>query len=534
MVESGDWVVPRVQDRARLNKPPLIYWLQSASVMVLGDAPGQYRNGNIWVFRLPSVLCAIASVLLTWRLGLRLMDPRAAALGAGLLAVCPMVAWDAHQARADQLLLLTVVASQHALFVCWRHTQGGRKDRQAPLIWCVYLWASVGLGVLAKGPITPMIVSLTLGALCLQSRRMPRHRGTEAAPLVDSSEPGAQATGLDAFKLFFALRPLLGLGIVLAVVAPWVVTVALRIGWAEYLGTIYEETVGRSAAAREGHWGPPGYHLVLLCVLFWPGVMFTGLALRRAWKRQRRPGELFLLAWIVPAWIAFELVATKLPHYTMPVYPAIALLSGRAVLAAASGTLIGIHEWGTRIGLAIWALVGVGIMVAGLALLSLLSRFDDVNDAAMVTSLWYLPIGFVLVMVLRSMLAGEWLQAQLRSMVAVVMMLVLLFTTLAPAANRMSTRVVQAINDIDPKGERPITAVGYQEDSLIFLTRGRVRRAAAVDLRALLSNPGEAVLVLPDIDMPGEAPSRHQGIRGLNYSRGRVESVQIFWWELQQ
>ena len=377
-MESGDFVVPRIQDRPRLNKPPLVYWLQCASVAAFGDEPGRWPNGNIWVFRVPSALCALASVLLTWRLGLRMLDPRAAALGAALLAVCPMVAWDAHQARADQLLLLTVIGAQHALWLCWSDLRRGRPARTGA--W-VGLWVWMGIGVLAKGPITPMIALLTTGALCWQSW---------------------------GWRWIAGLRPAAGIAIVCAIVAPWVVAVGMQVGWSNYLHTVWDETIGRSAGAKEGHWGPPGYHLVLLCVLFWPGVMLTGLAVRRAWKLRRHGPELFLLAWIIPSWLVFEIVSTKLPHYTMPLYPAVALLSARAVLAADTRRLAGMREFGTRIGLFLWVVIGVGIMAAGVALLEILaSRGIDVRSELAVLMLWYLLIGTAMFWSARLIVAGE-------------------------------------------------------------------------------------------------------------------------------
>ena len=510
MYESGDYIVPRIQDRPRLNKPPLSYWLQCASIAVFGDAPGQYAHGNIWVFRIPGVLCAIAGILLTWRFGLRLMDPRAAALAAALLAVCPLMAWDAHQARADQLLLLTVIASQFALWSCWRATRNS-PTTPAPLLPCLALWTSIALGILAKGPVTPMISLLTALALSWQTGH---------------------------WRWLRALRPLTGIVILTALIAPWAIAVASRVGWSTYLHTIINETLGRSTGAKEGHWGPPGYHLVALCVLFWPGVLMTGLALRRAWSRRNSAPCLFLLAWILPSWIVFELVLTKLPHYTMPLYPAIALLSGRAVFAAASGRLAGLREWGTRIGFAIWGLVAVGILAAGIALLALLSSFDDVNDEAMITSLWYLLIGFTLIQTARSLVAGRWLQAQLRSLIAAVLMLVLLFQTLAPAVNRMSTRIVKLIEGVDASGAHPIGDVAYQEDSLIFLTRGRVQRLSMDQWESWMQSKQQPMVLL----RPNARNDWPEAIRelvvtevtGLNYSRGRVQTVELWWNEQDQ
>lgn len=502
MWESGDFVVPRVQDRPRLNKPPLVYWLQCASIAVLGDGAGRWPHGNIWVFRVPGALCALASVLLTWRIGLRMLDPRAAALGAALLAACPMVAWDAHQARADQLLLLTVVGAQGALWSCWSDLRRGRRARAGA--WAG-LWVWVGLGVLAKGPITPMVALLTVGALCWRSR---------------------------SWRWVGGLRPLLGVAVVCAMVAPWVIAVASQVGWSEYLKTIWDETVGRSAGAKEGHWGPPGYHLVLLCVLFWPGVMMTGLAVRRAWGLRRRGPEMFLLAWVVPAWLVFEAVSTKLPHYTMPLYPAVALLSARAALAADTRRLPGLREFGTRTGLVLWVLIGAGVMAAGVALLEALARHgEDVREELLIAMLWYLCIGAALAWSVRALWRGRYAQAQARSLLAAVPLLVLFMQTIAPAANQLSTRVVGAIRVADPHRTRPLAAAGYVEDSLIFLTRGRVRRIEQEQAAAWLeANPDGVLAALagPDADLDDHGHEMVAEVSGLNYSRGRFETIRVW------
>ena len=52
--------------------------------------------------------------------------------------------------------------------------------------------------------------------------------------------------------------------------------------------------------------------------------MATPAVVRSAWRRE--PAVSFLLAWLVPSWIVFELAVTKLPHYVLPLYPAIAIL----------------------------------------------------------------------------------------------------------------------------------------------------------------------------------------------------------------
>lgn len=512
MVESGNWAVPMVQDRPRLNKPPLIYWLQSASVLIFGDK-GRV-NGGIWVYRVPSVLCATGAVLLTWRLGRRMFDPRAALLGAAFLAVAPIVVWDAHQARADQLLLLTVVASQACLWRVWSARRDSRTRGAA-----VMLWVCVALGVLAKGPITPMIAALTVLGVSLVSRR---------------------------WLWILSLRPLLGLGILGLAVAPWVIAVAAQVGFEKYAGIIHDEVIARSKDAKEGHWGPPGYHLIFLAVLLWPGSLFTAAAVVRAWKRSRlsrvlrtpaarggrpRQAELFLLAWALPAWIVFELVSTKLPHYTMPLYPALALLSARAVLSAASLGPRFVRDFGVRLGEGIWLAIGVGLTVlASSAIIIALSHPSAPAAFAWTRVVQGTLSGIAILLMIgawRAFGRGDvWLAQRIGLAAALLTPTALIDMTLARQPTlALPSRATEAIRTIDPDGARPLAAVEYHEDSLVFLTRGKVAR---IDDAATFAHkhPG-AIFVLPEnVALPPGAEEVAR-VTGFNYSVGRWTTLLI-------
>ncbi len=508
MFQSGDWIIPRVQDKPRLNKPPLIYWCQCASIAVFGDRPGQYAHGNIWVFRVPSVLAAIGSALLTWRIGLRLMDPRAAALGAALLAVSPMVVWDAHQARADQLLLLCTTGAMFALVRI-----RGRVDENRParggLVDAALLWLAIAAGVLTKGPITPMVVALTVVSLCVVGRR---------------------------WRWMRDLRPVLGLLVLAAIVAPWVIAVGQRVGWSEYARIVLDETVGRSAGAKEGHWGPPGYHAVLLTALMWPGSLLTGWALLRGRALGTPETRRFLLCWIIPSWLVFELVSTKLPHYTLPLYPAVALLSAQAVvgLSGRGGSSVDV---GTRIGFIIWWVVGLAATIGLSSLVVLAGTGEgrvfrtaegfDLAAAAALLKPYGLP-GVIILIALaasaRSLVRGAILRGQVQAMVAVVLWGAVFLQYVLPGADRfwISSRIAAAAMQAGPAV--PISnQTDFREDSLVFLTRGTIREGEA-------PAPGEhAVLLVRDdgpLRSPGEARLLGE-VRGWNYSNGRAVHVLV-------
>ena len=127
-------------------------------------------------------------------------------------------------------------------------------------------------------------------------------------------------------RWLLALRPMPGMIWLALLVLPWFVAIMLR------AGDGFLRRVGRPGPAEQAVQRPGGARRA--AGLLFPAVLGDVLAGRDArrhggagvWAARREPGAKFLLAWIVPAWILFELVVTKLPHYVLPLYPAIAIL----------------------------------------------------------------------------------------------------------------------------------------------------------------------------------------------------------------
>lgn len=493
-------LVPKIQDRPRLNKPPLIYWLQGAVGWAVDRDPegASPRHQRIGWYRLPSVLCAILATLATWRAGCLLYRRDEGFIGALMLALCPMVLWDARQARADELLLACTAGAMWALASIWTtHRRGGSVGVAKPLA----LWVCVGLGVMAKGPVTPMVVFLALGALWV------------AGP---------------SWRFVRTTKPLLGLVVVLALVLPWLLSVSAIVGWSDYWSIVFDETLGRAGSAKESHWGPPGYHLFLLPALFFPGSLVTLDALLRARRRVRRrkrwtpSPELFLLAWVVPAWIVFEAVMTKLPHYTLVLYPALALLSARAlVVFARARRAIGAP------GLTIWLVLGLALCAAPLAL-SLI--FDP--------GAWHVPalaglIGAVCFATLAGVVPRLHAGA-LRELVPAIPVIMVpvswaLFAVVLPRVDALwpSSAAAEAIVRIDPDGDRPVARTGYHEDSLVFLTRGRAERVGRNRLAEWFLEHPDGLAIVSD-DVPAPIGTTIAGlIGGFNYSTGEPVRLRL-------
>ena len=112
----------------------------------------------------------------------------------------------------------------------------------------------------------------------------------------------------------------------LLLVLPWFVAIFWRAGNEFFADSVGGDMLAK-LTAQESHGAPPGTYLLLFWVTFWPGAPLAGMAAPAVWRARREPGAQFLLAWLVPSWIVFELVLTKLPHYVLPLYPAIAILT---------------------------------------------------------------------------------------------------------------------------------------------------------------------------------------------------------------
>ncbi len=288
MAQSGDFIDIRLGEGTRYKKPVGIYWLQAAAAKIAGDARAQ----EIWVYRTPSLLAAVAACLPTYLIALSLVNAQAAFLAALLMAVCFVLNGEARLAKTDATLLASILAAQ--LVLARLHMQGG-VSRWAPWLF----WAALGVSVLIKGPIGPMVVGLTVLALSVMRREV---------------------------RWLGDLRPGFGLLLFLVIVAPWYIAITLKTGsafWDEALG---RDLLGKIGQGQESHGAPPGAFSAAVWFTFWPASILLPFGLWFAWTARREAAVLFCLAWWIPAWIVFEITATKLIHYVLPTFPAIAIL----------------------------------------------------------------------------------------------------------------------------------------------------------------------------------------------------------------
>lgn len=431
MLETGDFVDIRFQEEARHKKPIGIYWLQSAAVGALGP---QWQD-SIWAYRLPSLAGATAAVLLTFWAGTALFGAQAAFLAALMLATCILLGVEARLAKTDAVLLATVLAAQGALaraYLARAETPPGRRN-------AFLFWTALGLGVLVKGP----LILLISGATTLWLMATERRAGW-----------------------LKALRPLPGVLWMLALVLPWFLAIAIASDGAFFAESAGHDLIGKIVGGQESHGAPPGYFLIAVWGTFWPWSLLAALAMPFVWTHRREPALRFCIAWLVPSWIVFELVTTKLPHYILPVYPALALLTAAAVLGVLPWSGPARAGWRFWVPAGIWGGLTLGTAAAAPVLPAIAGRGVDLFAvAAAILVLVLLVPGF------RAMSGGRPHAAIGLCLAASLVTAVAVFHRVLPWLDDIwiSPRLAAAVAAGAPCAAPQVASAGYTEPSLVFL-----------------------------------------------------------------
>ena len=495
MLETGDFVDIRFQDDPRWKKPVGIYWMQAAAVAVTSSV----ENRDIAPYRIPSILGAmLAAAACAWA-GAAMFGQRAGFLAGAMLGASFLLSTEAGIAKTDAMLCGAVTLAMAGLARIYLASRAGEVPiRPHKLMF----WLGLGLSMLIKGPIGLIVVVPAIIALSVWDR---------------------DARWLKRLGWGW------GLPLVALIVGPWAIAITIATDGGFWTEAIGGDLAPKIAGGDEGHGVFPGFYLLIAPLLFFPATLLLPAALSAGWSRRAEPAIRFLICWLVPAWLIFELTPTKLPHYNLPTFGALALLAA-AALTRPVGKLS--RQVGAGLTIAVGALLAVGsvwllteygrstaqtwatMTIVFAILASLIGAFLMLHRAAMTAVIASIALGVLA----HGALAGTLRQLRPLS-VAPQLEKVLLNANLHPRQGRVG----------------PIAVTGFHEPSLVFLTGRDTELTDAAGAARALAEGRPVIVEARDADAFREAAAdlgvagRAVGVvNGHNYSKGDDVSLTVY------
>lgn len=452
MLESGDWIVPRLGGLPRLRKPPLGYWVTALSAICFGEL-------SEFSARLP---VAVASLLLVALIGLwsARWYGRSAGLCAALVqATCSIHIIYARQALIDTLLVLLMTAALYLIAL-----QPDDESRQRARLRWLAIYLLLGLTVLAKFHFGPTLVLGTAVAWWLIDRRPERLGKLVHAP------------GVLLFLILGVTWPVLILKSVPDAISVW-----------------RGETLGRVMGEMPAE--APWFFLLAIPGMFLPWTLFLPWFLLRDWKQRwtaRDRREQFLAVWACFQVGMISLSSNKHDNYAMPMIPALAIYCAPR-LAAMLNRLVASQ----RPLPGAWLITGLLITPCGMVSIGMIlsSRWPGIS-----LGIWSLSAVLGLLICLAMLLVSlrRHTAAMLSAMLAFVAIAVGVFGWLQPAGDyRLPTRTfLRRIRQQVPHTTEVCVFGLDQSTELFYIPGPAYRMENANELRKLIIESGEMNLVI--------------------------------------
>ena len=321
MIESGDYINPSFNYQPRFNKPPLSYWVVAGFYKLFGISES--------VERLAIALAALVMIATAYGLGHAVLSKEAGLLAAIGLAASPRFLMFSRRIMIDVYLAMFMSLALLLFILAERHPERRRFCLAA-------MYASIGLGILTKGPVAALLPALAFVIYLARDRRLKEIR-----------------------------RMMLpaGVAIMAVIVLPWYLAVYLQHGWGYIASFILRDNLSRYG---ELAWGPsrgPLFYAGVIIGDFFPVSLFLVPALwfeireklsqRRARAFQKGPiaaedrlsdpeprttrgasqetHVLLLITWIAVIVVFFSFSKSKEDLYILPIYPAAAAIAGRVM-----------------------------------------------------------------------------------------------------------------------------------------------------------------------------------------------------------
>jgi 4-amino-4-deoxy-L-arabinose transferase-like glycosyltransferase len=500
MLDSGDWVSAHLDGIAYLEKAPLVYWTMACSYIVFGV--------HDWAARIPIALAAIALCLLTAWFGTWAFGRRAGFYAGLCLATCVGLY------LFTRILIPDVMLTGTIALALWAFLRVLEEDEPHPRLWAFILAASMGVGLLLKSLIALVFPCGAALVYLLVTRQLLLKRTWQR------------------------LHPFSGAAVILLIAAPWHVLATLQnppyfaftlhSGPGEYHGFLWFYFVNEQLLRflnmrypRDYNTVPRLYFWLLNLVWLFPWAVYLPAATRLSYKPKDRVGRARLLAL---CWAGFILVfftfSTTQEYYTMPCYPAFALLLGSAM--ALDGESAWLH-YGTKFlavltGLCAVAATAILVLVRGVPTPGDISSALTSHPAAYTLALGHLedltlrsfaylrtPLALAAVAFLLGAI-GAWFLKTKRAYIAIALMMVLFIhaarMAMAVFDPYMSSHPLAVAFEQAPAGKLIVDDQYYAFSAVFFYTNrsGLLLNGRVTNLEYGSNAPGAPEVFIKDTD----------------------------------
>ncbi|MGD0573031.1 MAG: glycosyltransferase family 39 protein [Sedimentisphaerales bacterium] len=495
MVESGNYLVPTFNGQIWFDKPILLYWLMSVPVRLLGPSEIACRFAG--------VMGTAVTLLLTFFIGKKLFDAKAGLWAEAILGTTLLMLFVGSSALVDGITLPFIVGAM-AIFV----SRLGEKIRA---IDAGAMGVLIGLGMLAKGPLGLLPVFVIIVAIWF----------------------GRENTGgfIRNF-LWVCLAVVIAAGIFLL----WAIPANRAADGELYRVFFGKHIVGRALSPMEGHGGNfllylPYYPAIMVAgffpwVIFLPGAFSASLGKRIGNAGARN----ILLSWIIVTVVLMTIAATKLPHYILFAWPAMAVMTGATIVASGQNILSEHDRKWLRGGVWFLGPVGLGI-AASLIGIGYFTKSEGLITPGLICG----AIALAMTITCCYLQVREKFDGTAKIILAGVLILIIpLLFVLLPAVEsiKISPHIAKAIREKTSK-DVPVAMYKYAEPTLNFYVGRKITQLRKTeDVVDWLKGTETRVLIIPRNDF--ESIRQNAGDiafeeiaskKGINYSKGKEVEV---------
>ena len=439
MLESADWIVPTFNYELRTDKPPLHYFFMMLSYKLFGV--------NEWAARFFSAVFGALTVLVTFLYTRKHAGLSTALWTSAALLASVHLSIQFHLAVPDPYLIFFFTWSLFLFFDFIHNPRTGT---------LLLLYLSLGLGTLAKGPVAIALPGLIFLLYLIFTRRL-------------------------HLRTIHQLKPLAGAALVLAVVLPWYLMVHRHTGGAWTEGFFLTHNLGRFAGEMEGHGGIFLITFAFVLIGMFPFSGYLVQAVRRAWTDRKQPLILFSLIGAATIVGFFSVSRTKLPNYTVPAYPFLAILIGH-YLASADWTKM--RGKAGMLAMLIVALLAVPGIYIGL-------QFDPALHQVRTVAFYFLPLPAGMMAAYYLSTRKKQVQALYTAAVTGIVTAVIFFCLAFPVIDRQNP-VYQSISLLEGKEVRYLDRFN---PAYAFYLKRPIERIAPEELETFFNEYPNGVVI---------------------------------------